>query len=297
MFKRISFLAVLVWLLFGSAVPVRADESLRITSMNVSVWPEYDQPGVLVQYQGTLAATASKTNPRELSFLVPKGAGVGAACAIQSNGNHTSETWKEAGVDESWTKIPFQVTEPDFHVEYYYNPLIGAPNKKMTFLYQALLPIEELQLDVQHPLKAPNFVLTPEATYSHKDDEGFTYHSYLIKQVSAGQEVSTNVAYTKTDPRPSVSGQPKSATPLKASDENGINLNQMIVLGVILGMLGIIGYFIWERHTRRTQPISAHAPTPTRYQPRGEWYGGFCTECSNSMEADDKFCAGCGTPR
>ncbi len=117
--------------------------------------------GVLVQYQGTLSGIANKINARDLSFLVPKGAGVGAACAIKPNGNHTSETWKETDTDEGWTIITFQITEPDFHLEYYYNPLGSAPDKKMTFAYQAVLPVDELQLDVQHPFKATNFVLTP----------------------------------------------------------------------------------------------------------------------------------------
>ncbi len=45
MFKRIAFLATLVLLLFGWAVPARAEDPLRITRMDVSVWPEYDQPG------------------------------------------------------------------------------------------------------------------------------------------------------------------------------------------------------------------------------------------------------------
>lgn len=297
MFKRISFIATLVVFLFSWTVPIRAEESLRVTSMVVSVWPEYDQPGVLVQYQGTLSPPASKTNPRELSFLVPKSAGVGAACAIQSNGNHTSETWKESEADAGWTKIAFQITEPDFHVEYYYNPLTSTPDKKMTFTYQAVLPADELQLDIQHPLKATNFVLTPETTYSHKDNEGFIYHSYRIKSVTTGQKVSTNIAYTKTDPSPSVSGQQKPAAASRASNEGGVNLNQAIVFSVMLGMLGIIVYFVWERKTRRTQPTIAHIPDPMSYRARGEWYGGFCTQCGNPMEADDKFCARCGTPR
>lgn len=298
MFKRISFLATLVLFLFGWVIPVHAEEPLRIANMDVSVWPEYDQPGVLVQYQGAIAATASKANPRELSFLVPKGAGVGAACTIQTNGNHTSETWKESDADEGWTKIIFQVTEPNFHVEYYYNPLSGALDKKMAFTYQAILPVDELELDVQHPLKATNFVLTPETTDSHKDNDGFTYHAYLVKQVTAGQKISANIAYTKTDPSPSVSGQSKPATASSASNDGGVNLNQVIVFSVMLGMLGIIAYFVWERNARRTQLSLAHTqPSPTSHRPRGEWFGGFCTQCGNAMEKDDKFCARCGTSR
>jgi hypothetical protein len=298
MFERFLFLAILVLLVFGGVVPVGAEEPLRISSLNVSVWPEYDQPGVLVQFQGTLSATATKTSPRELSFLIPKGAGVGAACAVQANGNHTSETWKESDGAEGWTKITFQVTEPDFHVEYYYNPLVGAPDKQMTFSYQTLMPIDKAQVDIQHPLKATNFVLTPNTVDTHKDNEGFTYHSYVFKEIAAGQKVSTNIAYTKSDPSPSVSGEKNTAANSTASSDNNINVNQVIVFALMLGLLGIIVYFIWERNTRRMQPGIATLPIhATSQRAPSEWYGGFCTQCGTPMQSDDNFCARCGTPR
>ncbi len=298
MLKRILFLATWTVLSLAIAAPARAEEPLRITSMGVYVWPEYDQPGVLVQYQGEIAATATKSNPREVSFLVPKGAGVGAACAIQANGNHTSETWKEADDEEGWTQVTFKINEPRFHVEYYYNPLAGAPDKKMVFTYKAVLPADELHLDVQHPLKATNFVLTPETSDSHKDNDGFTYHSYLFKPVATGQKISTSIAYTKTDPNPSVSGEKKPVSSTSAASDGGVNLNQVIVIGIALVMVGIVGFFVWDRNARRALPRVAHAQASRANRPApGEWFGGFCTQCGNAMETDDKFCARCGAPR
>jgi hypothetical protein len=295
MLKQTLLLAILMFLTFGMTLPARAEDAIRITSMGIFVWPEYDQPGVLVQYQGEIAATADKSNPREISFFVPKGAGVGAACAIKADGNHTSETWKESDMEENLVKISFMVTEPRFHVEYYYNPLVGSPDKKMTFVYTAALPADELHVDIQHPLKATNFVLTPEAPESHKDDEGFVYHTYTFKQVAAGQKLSTSIAYTKTDPNPSVSGQKKPAASTSAPSDSGINLNQAIVIGIALGVVGIVGFFVWERNTRRARSVHVEAfevnhrvGVPSR--------GGYCTQCGNAMHVGDRFCARCGSP-
>ncbi|MDE3089009.1 MAG: zinc ribbon domain-containing protein [Chloroflexota bacterium] len=299
MLKRIALLAILGVLSLGIASPARAEEPLRISSLDVSVWPEYDQPGVLVQYQGGLTAKADKTNPLELSFFVPKGAGVGAACAIQSNGNHTSETWKESDADNGLTKITFKVTEPQFHVEYYYNPLTGSPDKKMSFAYAAAMPADEVDLAIQHPLKATNFVLTPDAPNSHQDQDGFTYHAYAFKNVAVGQKLSTEVAYTKTDPKPSVSGDQKPASSTNATNsatDNGINPNQVIVLATVLAMAGIVAFFVWQRNTQRAQPRYANAET-YRAAPRAGAAApaGFCTQCGNAMAVGDKFCARCGS--
>ncbi len=299
MLRRFVLLAIFVLLSLGIASPVRAEESIRISSMDVSVWPEYDQPGVLVQYQGNVTAKADQTSPFELSFFVPKGAGVGAACAIQTNGNHTSETWKESDADSDLTKITFKVSEPQVHVEYYYNPLPTSTDKKFSFAYTAALPADEIDLAVQHPLKATNFVLTPDAPNSHQDQDGFTYHAYTFKNVAVGQKLSTDVAYTKTDPKPSVSGNQQTASSSSAStsaSDSGINPNQVIVLATVLAMAGIVAFFVWQRNTQRAQPryVGAEISRPTARTGTAA-PGGYCTQCGNAMAVGDKFCARCGS--
>ena len=298
MLKRLMLSALFALVFLGIASPARAEEPPKISVMDVSVWPEYDQPGVLVQYQGNLAAKADKANPLEVYFFVPKGAGVGAACAIQSNGNHTSETWKESEADNDLTKITFKVTEPQFHVEYYYNPLPASTDKKFSFAYTAALPADQVQLDIQHPLKATDFALTPTTPDTHKDNDGFTYHAYSFKQVAAGQKLSTDVAYTKTDPKPSVSGdKPASSTSAaNTASDSGVNPNQVIVIGTFVVMAGIIAFFVWERNHRNAQPRYAHAEVYEAAPNAGVLSSnGFCTQCGNAMQAGDRFCARCGS--
>lgn len=298
MLKRVFLFTLFATLFLAMTSPALAEEPLKISIMDISVWPEYDQPGVLVQYQGSLLATPTKTNPVEVYFLVPKGAGVGAACAIQSNGNHTSETWKETDADDALTKVTFKVTEPQFHVEYYYNPLPAAADKKFSFAYTAGLPTDEIDLDVQHPLKATAFTLTPDAPNSHKEQDGFTYHQYTFKQVAAGQKLSTDVAYSKSDPKPSVSSDKPASSPsaADAASSGGINPNQLIVIATFLAMAGIIIYFVWERNRRVLQPaygrVEHYEAAP---QAAVLATNGFCTQCGSPMQAGDRFCARCGT--
>ncbi len=299
MFRRISLLGIFALMSLAIALPARAEEPLKITTMDVSVWPEYDQPGVLVQYQGDVSAKPTKAAPVQVSFLVPKGAGVGAACAIQSNGNHTSETWKETEADNGLTQVAFSLTESTFHVEYYYNPLPAATDKKFSFAYTAAIPADEVDLDVQHPLKATNFALTPEAPNTHQDKDGFTYHAYAFKQVAAGQKLSTDVTYTKTDPKPSVAGDKSASSPsaANAASDGGINLNQVIVLATFLAMAGIIAFFLWERSHRQSQPRYAHVESfEEGSRPAARSQGGYCTQCGTAMDAGDRFCARCGSP-
>ncbi len=299
MFRRIWSLGVAAILCLAFALPARAEEALKITTMDVSVWPEYDQPGVLVQYQGNVLAKPTKATPVQVSFLVPKGAGVGAACAIQSNGNHTSETWKESDADNGLTQVAFSLTEPTFHVEYYYNPLPATADKKFSFAYTAAMPADEVELAVQHPLKATNFALTPDAPNTHQDQDGFTYHAYAFKQVAAGQKLTADVAYSKTDPKPSVSGDKpgSSSSPANTPSDNGINPNQVIVIAAAFVAVGMLGLFFWQRnhHNVQMRYVSAQG-SEEGPRPAARSEGGYCTQCGNPMDAGDRFCARCGSP-
>lgn len=135
MLKRIFLVAFFIPLAFVFPLTASVQETTRIASI-VSLWPEYDQPGVLVQYQGKRADTEQKRLPEDVAFLVPTGVGVTAACAIQSDGQHTSETWKEADADDGITRVT----------------------------YKAALPVDEPAFDVQHPLKATDVaVFVPDA--------------------------------------------------------------------------------------------------------------------------------------
>ncbi len=67
--KPILLFTILVFLAFGIAFPAFADDTIRIATLEISVWPEYDQPGVLVQYQGQLAGANKSGATREISVL------------------------------------------------------------------------------------------------------------------------------------------------------------------------------------------------------------------------------------
>ena len=226
MLKRILWLAMLTLVAIAFPRLVSAESSPRIANLSIAVWPEHDQPGVLVQYQGQLADGAQTPLPLDVTFLVPKGAGIGAVCAIQKDGTHTSETWKEGDAGDGFTGVTYKLTQPQFHVEFYYNPLVGNTDKTMQFAYKAVLPVDQLTLEIQHPLQATNFVLTPSENESHKDNKGFTYHTVNAAQLAAEETVSAKISYTKTDPKPSITNEKTKATATAVDSTGGIDVQK-----------------------------------------------------------------------
>ncbi|MBI4674550.1 MAG: zinc ribbon domain-containing protein [Chloroflexi bacterium] len=274
--------------------PASAQETSRIANLYISVWPEYDQPGVLVQYQGELAKSDQTALPREVSFLAPKGAGVAAACGIQADGKHTSETWKESDKGNGFTRVTYELAQPQFHVEYYYNPLVGATDKRMDFVYKAAAVADSVVVDIQHPLKATNFVLAPDGAESYKGNDGFTYHTYNYKQVASDQTLAAKIAYTKTDPGPSVTGEKTTAAETTTQTAEGINPNVVVIVFVLGAILGLTGFFV----VRQRVPLAlASAPAVSVNSSQRISLGGFCPECGKPMAPEDNFCTRCGTKR
>lgn len=60
--------------------------SLTIKNMTVSVWPEYDDPRLLVLYEGQF--TVDQTFPQKVRFYVPKGVTINMVCGVKDTGEH-----------------------------------------------------------------------------------------------------------------------------------------------------------------------------------------------------------------
>jgi len=278
-------------------------EDPRIKSLSVSVWPEYDDPRVLVQYEGDFEGLSL---PQEVSFLVPQGAAIGSACGVSPNGQHTSETWKSKDVEGGFTQITYKLTQPKFHVEYYYQPLAGSPNKSMAYSYKTLYPVDTLNLEVQQPLKAAEFAVTPATSEVSNDKDGFKYYHYRFDKVPTGGTSSFQVSYTKPDDNPSVKRSQTTGQASQAGDSNTTAILVIVVGAVVLG--GGAFYAVSRKPQRRygtgrgglypsvaAASRGSSAPVnPRRGKGASASRAAFCRQCGTAIQGADNFCPKCG---
>jgi zinc-ribbon domain len=270
----------------------------RLASLNIAVWPEYDQPLVLVQYDGELAA--KDPLPRDISLLVPTGAQINAAAYVASNGDYlNTDAPKTQDQGDGFTLVTFSLPATKFHLEYYYDALKGSPDKTMEFAYKAAEAADNVQLEIQQPLKAENFTTDPAAPIQTTDAHQFIYHVFNYATLNAGQVQRIKVSYTKSDPNPSIANLP---TPAPASTQTSSAAGPSIPLvpaalvasGVALLALG--GFAWWSRN--RQVPVLVEAPEAGTRRKRGAGgLGGFCSQCGRALAADDNFCPRCGTKK
>ncbi|MGB8647246.1 MAG: hypothetical protein WCF84_18555, partial [Anaerolineae bacterium] len=241
----------------------------RLANLSVNVWPEYDQPSVLVLYEGEMAA--KDKFPRDVSFLVPTGAQVVATAYVGTSGDLlNTDAPKIQDQGDGYTLLTISLPQSKFHIEYYYNPLQGSPDKTMTFVYKAAQSADNIDLEVQQPLKAENFVTDPAAIVKSTDPHGFVLHKFSYATLAMGKTLSVKVSYTKSDPNPSTSALP-APNPSTAPSQSGANApassslsNTEVLAGILialaLAVAALGGFYWWSRNRLAPEPEPAAAP-------------------------------------
>lgn len=298
----------------GALLPAgaAAQEPPRFKRLEVSIWPEYDEPRLLVRQKGELADGVSL--PASLRFPVPAGAEGHTACAIDETGKHLPRQWEITSGDNP--VLAYAVDKRVTDNEFYLQSFEGAGRREFTYKVRLPGAVDSLLVEVQQPLRSTGFSVAPAAKQTLNDKEGFQYHRYDYSNLAAGQEITFTVSYEKADAKPSVNPQNSNAAagPQVAATGNGgeMGLALMLFGGGVLA----VGFFAYRGSGRR-QPARAklasggqakgpnrrpQAPAPARVAASravatspARQGSRFCTQCGDGLPARAAFCPACGT--
>lgn len=308
--RNIFFCAVTA-LLIGVGLIVTpsafAQDPNRLTQLKVSVWPEYDRPTVLVILEGTLA---DKTNlPRDVSILIPSKADLLVTTYENADGTLAPEQTSQATpLGDGFTRVTFTTKTTVYRVEYYDDLIKGAPDKTIDFTFKSSVPADQVMLEIQQPLKATDFSVNLPVISNRTDADGFKYFAYLVSNANAGQTISAQIKYTKTEPGPSVRALTQAApattpAPAPVAAPSMWQNVFLIVALVVLGLVAVFGFFLLQKRSRETYPAARPmSRKPARGGQRVERSApanasAFCTQCGRALSAEDNFCPRCGTRR
>lgn len=316
----LSVAIMILWVVVASPAPAHAAEDGAVeasaTDMDISVWPEYDDPRVLVIYQGNL--DPGVTLPVEVEFNFPKGAEIGMACEVNPSGGHACKPYQLTDHGDYQT-LSYQVESyRKIFFEYYYEPTPGFPGseplREFDYTFRPGFPVGSVNMEIQEPKGAQDFQLDPEFSNVSSDSQGMNYYSRTYTDVQVGETKEVSVSYQKDGSEPSVTPGDAGSTGGGAIDQasqegEGGNSTLIAVVAVLaFGALTVGGYVFFKPASasvagsrRRGSRSSASrgqgaqsGPAKTKRKKGGAGTK-YCTECGLSLQESARFCSGCGS--
>lgn len=298
------------------AAPANAQEPAgpEIQQLQVDLWPQYDDPRLLVIYKGDLSAPPDQP----LRFPIPAGATVNAVAHLDDQGSLINESWDSQPSGDQQV-ITFTPATARFQLEYYIDVISAGPDRSFTVdIDMNGQAVNSLGIAVQQPAGASNLQGEPALSGPVAGFQGLSFFSRQIESVQPGQTVRQTVSYSKPDDTLTVdqigpvASEPAGPPPADTSSGAGFATNLAdrsatrfwLPIGaavVILMGLALIGVGAWrarQADVEVVRPSTRRRGRRTPPQPAAEEsLANFCHRCGASFEPDDQFCGECGAPR
>lgn len=295
------FLLFLAFILFiAPQSSVRAQDEVSFQTLEVDVWPEYDQElKVLVIYRIELAPTVKL--PTEITLRIPSQAGAPHAVAEMSGNTLTNVPggYSMPGREGDYALVRFTATMPQLQIEYY-DPQLTQDGTRRVFTYRwpGDYKVDDLVVSFQQPPSASGLQVQPSMGSLTTGTDGLNYFNLSVGAVNSGTPFDVEFSYVKdnndlTNPRTFQQTTP--AATVDTTTPGRITLMQ--VLPWLLGGLGLAliagGIFWYTRAGRPTMtPVRRHRRAPDAETAQET---AFCHQCGKRAGPGDMFCRACGT--
>ncbi|HSG17434.1 MAG TPA: hypothetical protein VLE70_14065, partial [Anaerolineae bacterium] len=139
-----------------------------LDSLEIELWPDFDQPAVLVLLTGTLADDVPA--PATVTLPLPEEATINAVAYVNV------ESGQLENVGDSDTSVPGLITftspSPTFRLEYYLPYSLDGERRDFTFNWSSDMSVNQVLTTVQQPAEASDFRLSPASDQSTTGRDG-----------------------------------------------------------------------------------------------------------------------------
>lgn len=278
-----------------------AQGGVRLESLSVALWAEYDQPSMLVINE--FVVSQDTPLPAKVTLRFPSDGNL-IAVAYESNGQLANAPYESPAEQGDWQTVTLNVqTYAPYRIEYY-QPLKREGNKR-SFYFHWLgdYPAKTFHLQIQIPADSVNVTPSPALDSLARSSDGL----HLIGEVSGsdlkmGQAFPFKIEYERESDTLTSPGSANQVQPSEPIDENTsgrISVDQIpwIIGAIGLAMIAFVLFFYW-RSLRGTSSPSASSGRRRQRSSSGtadSSHETYCHECGTRALPGDRFCRTCGS--
>ena len=157
--QKLAFLLLFLLLVIPSGM-VKADTPITLNTVEIDLWPEYDQPTALVIYHIFIAP--GTTLPVTMTLHIPASVGDPAHIATrESDGILYNAPFKRT-VSGDWSAVAITATALEVQFKYYDPGLVkNGADRSFSYEWQGEYDVNSLSIQVQQPVGATNMQITP----------------------------------------------------------------------------------------------------------------------------------------
>jgi hypothetical protein len=306
-----QLLLTLVLCLVLIAVPAQAQQPPTLSSLEISIWPEYDRPDVLVIYRGQFAEATPL--PVQVELRLPPGIGQPTAVAFVGEGGQRFNQEYTTRMEGDQLVVSFELSTLAFQLEYYAPFSADATGlREFTYSYTADYPVTALSLEFQVPPAADAFAIEPPADSTIQGSDGLTYQLVEAGALVQGDTKSWTFTYQKTGSELTADSLTSAELPAQPPAPAAQNSDSSTVLIFTLSFIALIavgaGAFWLGKQTQPASPAPGGSRGKSgrrgsgrgtaRQQPlrsaQGREGALFCHRCGAALRSDSEFCHKCG---
>ena len=288
------FLILAIGVLFVFPSMVFAQTNVTLTNMTVQLWPEYDQPSMLVITDFEVAADTPL--PASATFRIPQGANLIAVAAYSADGTLVNAVFDGPKADGEWQSFTITLDSTAARFEYYQPITFNGEQRIFSYLWDGAYAVDVFSIRVLEPLDTTSLTTTPKLASISQESELKYFEGDPVK-LAAGEQFALNLDYKKSSDALITSSQGvQPAAPINENTPGRVSLSNYLPyilggLGVVMIVGGLVYYLIsgntGVKKPRRRQHANANAE-----ESESDVY---CAQCGTRAHSGDRFCRVCGS--
>ncbi|MCO6451182.1 MAG: zinc ribbon domain-containing protein [Caldilineales bacterium] len=285
-----------------------AQTSGELSSLRISLWPEYDDPRLLVIIDGVVPAPG-----QTVRIPIPGSADVHAVATTGSTGGLVNAAWQSQPGDEGFNIVELVSDGEAFRVEYYVPLDMSGDQRQFDFtIPSGYVNTADSSIEILLPPDAAAVSTSPPMQTS--DAAGGSDLIRQIGRLALADSLQQNLKYNNpsgaltipedtraqvAEPQPA---QPSTNAPTTA-EESSIDPVLLILGGLALALIAGGIFWLWRLRAGDTKPaVATVQPSQTggaskSQKSSNQGQDRFCRQCGTEFTGDDRFCRKCGAAR